>query len=576
MANAIVALNQNRAEVRFSGPDTVSSLVASAVSARVAAEAAETGAEAARSAAEAAAAAAAASEANRADLTLSNLSDAAAARTNLDAVGSAGGKFVVNDTGSTAQTITTPVGTAQAAYAGELLNVTNASTNGQYGVRVAFYNKTGALQNGGGDIPDTLIARYNDIRGGLAWMRWDVIQSPLNHTSGLPTAPTVSQQFYMVAAEINPQNRHSQGTWEADTRFFLNPVGGHQMVAETQDFTSLLPAGTRRGYDCAFAYAISRSPFTNSDEQRHARFQTGILVNPNSISANGAFLFATGQRDFPTAIAIANGGTGYAVGNILTFNTGLSQSANHNTTVRVKAVNGSGVITSAEIWEAGWYQQSFAATVGVTGGSGSGATFTYTLQTTANAPHCWGGIAGRWAYGIDGARPPGVNGNVGKAVFGQAMIRAPAANKIVVARNNADSADIEILGSIDDTPTLAGRKVRGWTDYTPTITAGTGSFTTVSVISARYMTINNTCFFNVTFQLANAGTGGQDIRVTLPINAAQSSAATGRNTTTFQQMHGAIDATNHPTFARFARYDAASPINNGNFYVVSGSYEIAS
>jgi hypothetical protein len=65
MANAIVALNQNRAEVRFSGPDTVSSLVASAVSARVAAEAAETGAEAA-------AAAAAASEANRANLTLSN------------------------------------------------------------------------------------------------------------------------------------------------------------------------------------------------------------------------------------------------------------------------------------------------------------------------------------------------------------------------------------------------------------------------------------------------------------------------------------------------------------------------
>ncbi|MFC0633302.1 hypothetical protein [Brevundimonas balnearis] len=78
MANAIVSLKQNRAEVRFSGPDTVSSLVASAVSARVAAETAETGAEAAQAAAEAARDTAVAATVNKLNLTGDNVGGNAA------------------------------------------------------------------------------------------------------------------------------------------------------------------------------------------------------------------------------------------------------------------------------------------------------------------------------------------------------------------------------------------------------------------------------------------------------------------------------------------------------------------
>lgn len=471
-------------------------------------------------------------------------------------------------------TITTTSG-ASAARVGENILATNSTSVGQYGVRFVSYVKSGDLNTGENDISDALIARYNNVTNGFGWLRWNVLQSPLNESSGLPGAPSGAQSFKLLTNEINPQNRHSNNTWQGESRGFTNSVGGDQMVPETQDFTSLLPAGTRIGYDVSYGYLLSKSPITNSNEQRHARLINGILANPNAFAPGGAFLFATGFRNYPTAVAIASGGTGYTAGDFLAFNTGLSQAANENTVLRVKTVDGSGVITSVEIYTSGWYQQTFATTVGVTGGTGTGATFTYTLASTAVAPRAYAGIAGNWDYGFDGASWVGTNSNVGSADFNGAMIRSPNDQKIIVARNAANNADVDVLEfTSGDVLKFNAREARAPLDYTPSYTADSGTLTDVTTVSARYSVLNGVCTFSVTFLIVTKGTASGALRVSLPVNAAQASTVIGRNSTDGFSLVGAIDVAN-PTYARVFRYDVTDPMADGKFYNIAGSYEVA-
>ena len=78
-----------------------------------------------------------------------------------------------------------------------------------------------------------------------------------------------------------------------------------------------------------------------------------------------------------TAAVIAGGGTGYAVNDVLTVVGGTTDVA---TTLTVSAVS-SGVITSVTITDAGLYTTEPTNDVSVTGGGGSGATFTLTFAT---------------------------------------------------------------------------------------------------------------------------------------------------------------------------------------------------
>jgi hypothetical protein len=272
------------------------------------------------------------------------------------------------------------------------------------------------------------------------------MSGPLNPASGLPTAPASPQSFALPLREANPQNRHSNPTWASESRAFNNWVGGDQYVAETQDFSAALGTGIRRGYNIAFAVLASHSPYTNDDQQRHAKFLNVVMANPNTVAAGGSFSFATGYKPFIIAVAVSNAGSDYQVGDLLPFNSGLSILTNSDAVVRVKAVNGSGGITLAEVYQAGYYTAGFASPVGVTGGHGSGATFTYTLSTEATErPHCYGGLAGNWNVGFDACRPAGTNSDVGYATFAIAMHRVPNNQKFVVGRKADNSADIDGL-----------------------------------------------------------------------------------------------------------------------------------
>lgn len=473
-------------------------------------------------------------------------------------------------------TVEVSAGAAQGDKPGENIIATNDATTGQYSIRFAALTKTGRLAGGVNDIADTLIVRYDDIGLGYVFGRWDVLQSPLNPSSGLTGAPVSPQSFYLVQGESNPQNRYANTAWQPETRGMVTSVGGYQMVPETQDFSSLLGAGVRPGYNISFGYVFGKSPFTCSVNQRHAQFYNGILVNPNTIAPASYFTFATGYKDFPTAIAISAAGSGYTAGDILTFNTGLSAQFNDDTIVRVKTVNGSGAVTAAEIYVSGWYQQGFASPIGVTGGTGTGATFTYTMSVEASeVPAAHTGIAGNWTYGIDAMPPSIANTYTGGAHFTQAMIRAPNADLILVARNAANNADLPILKmTVSDQIELGGKVIVPWANYTPTISADSGAFgSPCTVNSARYQRINNTVVVNISFTVVAVGTAAGGIQITPPIasiNIYMGAAANISDTVPLVAV-GHLTAGN----IRICTIAGTFPGLNGKVYTVTATYEVA-
>jgi hypothetical protein len=57
-----------------------------------------------------------------------------------------------------------------------------------------------------------------------------------------------------------------------------------------------------------------------------------------------------------------------------------------------------------------------------------------------------------------------------------------------------------------------------WTSYTPTVTAGTGSFTTVSAVGA-WIRIGRLCVVRQSITITSNGTAGGNIQATLPFNS---------------------------------------------------------
>lgn len=147
-----------------------------------------------------------------------------------------------------------------------------------------------------------------------------------------------------------------------------------------------------------FAYKVPRFgeiwwcfPLGDSDEPNHA-----IIYNvrentwydtPLPNGGRGAGLFpavfskpllsgVAPQNYVATKVAVAGGGTGYTVGDVLTVQGGIFSTPVELTVNTVAA----GVITAVSVSNAGNYTEAPTSPVSVTGGTGSGATFTVTFE----------------------------------------------------------------------------------------------------------------------------------------------------------------------------------------------------
>jgi hypothetical protein len=112
--------------------------------------------------------------------------------------------------------------------------------------------------------------------------------------------------------------------------------------------------------------------------------------------------------------------------------------------------------------------------------------------------------------------------------------------------------------------------------WTPTVTAGSGSFTTVST-SGRYVKIGKTCLISCQISIANAGTAAGVINVTNPpFNAAANDSycgAVARRDTSLAA--GGYAKFQSSTEFNIVRYDGTTFIASGNQLIVTICIETA-
>ena len=122
-------------------------------------------------------------------------------------------------------------------------------------------------------------------------------------------------------------------------------------------------------------------------------------------------------------------------------------------------------------------------------------------------------------------------------------------------------------------PTVANLADSAWSTYTPTVTSGSGSFTSVSG-AGRYKQIGKTVFAECLVTITTNGTAAISITITLPVTAYSGTYALvkGWNLSTNDVLFGRVYDTTH---AYFLKYDGTYSGGDGQSLIVSLTYEAA-
>ena len=152
------------------------------------------------------------------------------------------------------------------------------------------------------------------------------------------------------------------------------------------------------------------------------------------------------------------------------------------------------------------------------------------------------------------------------------MLAGTAADTLTALTVGADYTFLQALASAGTTGLQYGGD---WTDYTPSITASSGSFTTTSA-SGRYLRIGKVCIVSATVTITTVGTG-QGVRFSLPFTG---SSFTGGfvgivRETTITGLAGEVQLNSNATFGTIFRYDNAAFQGNGYVFRSTTVYEVA-
>lgn len=115
-----------------------------------------------------------------------------------------------------------------------------------------------------------------------------------------------------------------------------------------------------------------------------------------------------------------------------------------------------------------------------------------------------------------------------------------------------------------------------WTAFTPTITAASGSFTTVSA-TGKYCQIGKTLFVSVKIDITTNGTAAAGVRFTLPGDAPVGTltySGTGRENNVTGSMCQVVTGIGS-TFATVFTYGNAHPGGDGYSLLCTLTYELA-
>ncbi len=108
--------------------------------------------------------------------------------------------------------------------------------------------------------------------------------------------------------------------------------------------------------------------------------------------------------------------------------------------------------------------------------------------------------------------------------------------------------------------------------WTPTVTSGTGSITTLGAVVAQYRQVGMMVFISLNITITTNGTGATDVRATLPFASASMAVMAGReNAVTGDMIQGIIAAGGG--LMRMFTYNNAYPGGSGYNLHISGWYE---
>ena len=109
-----------------------------------------------------------------------------------------------------------------------------------------------------------------------------------------------------------------------------------------------------------------------------------------------------------------------------------------------------------------------------------------------------------------------------------------------------------------------------WTAYTPTVTAASGTFTTVSA-SGRYLNIGKLTFVQINVVVTTNGTAAGNVQATLPNTAFNTNyVMTGREILITGKQLEVVTST---TKVLIFNYDGTYPAGSGYSLMISGCYE---
>ena len=154
----------------------------------------------------------------------------------------------------------------------------------------------------------------------------------------------------------------------------------------------------------------------------------------------------------------------------------------------------------------------------------------------------------------------------GNALISGGTSTAPSWGKIGLTTHVSGTLPVA-NGGTGDTGTA-------WTSYTPTVSAGSGTFTSVSA-TGRYKTIGKTTFIQIAVTITTNGTAASNVQATLPSTAAGFHyALNGRETNSTGLMLNAVvfSGTN---LVYITKYDNTYIGANGYVLSVCGVYEAA-
>lgn len=113
-----------------------------------------------------------------------------------------------------------------------------------------------------------------------------------------------------------------------------------------------------------------------------------------------------------------------------------------------------------------------------------------------------------------------------------------------------------------------------WSTFTPTITAGSGTFTTVSA-SGRYKQVGKVVYVSISIVITTNGTAATSVLATLPVSANASAAPTfqGRgNVVSGKQLQAKAASVSQ---IAITNYDNTYPGATGETLLINGAYEAA-